>query len=541
MTNRVLIVAGWLGTLLTALAIGRFAAIDSRWDTYLIWAAAAGIACAVIAAIASSRSRVRPSPVAADEQTRRSMATITAAVAIALALTILAGHYRLRWDLTANHSYQLAPETRAALRALDAPVRVVVFAEPADLLAYRDLLKEYSEASSVVSVDYVDPDAEPALVRQYNIDAYGTVVIDHKEGVERIKGISEQAYTNAIARLREGRTRKVYFTTGHAERDIASTERVGYSSVAGALQQENFGIGVLNFTEQADVPGDATVVIVAGPRADFFSAEIEALRRYSEAGGAMLFLIDPYQDLKRYITESGMALFMIDPASASVTGELRNLTAFVRDQGAELANDVIVDTGQMGQFLDTDASVPVVASYPRHPITEGQTSLTAYPMARSVRPLSSPGRTVSPIIETSDRTWSETDIQQLSAGAPSLDPEKGDRPGPVSLGVAISVPPGPPRVNGPAPRERRLVVVGDSDFVANYSANVPGNSAMLLAMVRWLAQEKVTVIPARALQERLLTMSTSQHSAVSWFAVLVLPGFALATAVYLRRPRSPIG
>jgi hypothetical protein len=162
-------------------------------------------------------------------------------------------------------------------------------------------------------------------------------------------------------------------------------------------------------------------------------------------------------------------------------------------------------------------------------------------MARSVRPVSSPGKTVSSIIVTSDRTWSETDIQQLGAGAPSMDPAKGDRPGPVSLGVAISVSPGPPRVNSPPLRETRLVVIGDSDFVANYSANVPGNSAMLLAIVRWLAQEEVMVIPPRAPQERLLTLSTSQRRAVSLFAVLILPGLAVATGVYLRRPRSPIG
>src|SRR6185436_5230584 len=146
-----------------------------------------------------------------------------------------------------------------------------------------------------------------------------TLIVEYKDRIERIRGASEQEFTNAVARLREGRTRKVYFTTGHAERDIDSTERVGYSSVVQELDHDNFVIGTLNFTEQSEVPDDATLVIVAGPRADFFSAEIAALKRYLDAGGAILFLVDPYQDLKRYITETGTAIFMIDPSSASAT------------------------------------------------------------------------------------------------------------------------------------------------------------------------------------------------------------------------------
>jgi len=36
------------------------------------------------------------------------------------------------------------------------------------------------------------------------------------------------------------------------------------------------------------------------------------------------------------------------------------------------------------------------------------------------------------------------------------------------------------------PRYSRLAVVGDSDFAANYSANIPGNVDMFLSIVRWL-------------------------------------------------------
>ena len=530
--DRWLIVVGWLGTVLVALAVGRFAASDPTWDAYLVWIASAGVACLLIAAAVSRRDRAQRSAAPA-ERPRLPMATLASALAVVVVLNILAGSYSRRWDVTPDHVYQLSPETRAALRTLDAPVRVRLFAQQAEFPAYRDRLKEYSEASGRLAIEYVDVDAQPALVRQYDVQDYGTAVIEYKDRVELIEAASEQDFTNALIRLREGKTRRAYFTTGHAERDTASTERVGYSNVAVALQHQNFLVETINFTQQADVPPDATLVIVAGPRADFFPAEIEALQHYLEKGGAMLFMVDPFEDLKRYITESGLALFMMDPSSVSVTGELRNLTAFIREQGAELGNDVVVDTSEMGQYLGTDASVPVAARYPPHPITQGLTSLSAYPMARSAGPVPGDGKTAASIIETSERTWSETDIKQLAAGRLSMEPEKGDRPGPVSLGVAVSAPPALPPTEAFSHPETRLVVVGDSDFVANYSANVPGNAEMFLSIIRWLSQEKLVTIPPRAPQERVLTMTASDVRNIFWFAVLLLPGLAAGTGVYL--------
>ena len=360
MANRFLTVAGWLGTALVALAAGRFAVVDPRWDAYLVWIVVAGVACIAIDLAASWRDRSRRD--AHAERLTRMTVPVVAAVALAVAVSILAVSYGRRWDLTANQVYQLSSETRVALQSLDAPVRVVLFAQLEDFPIYRDRLREYAEASAFVTIEYVDIKAQPVLVGQYDVREYGTAAIEYKGRIELVDGLSEQQFTNALVRLREGTTRRVYFTTGHAERDTASTERVGYSNAAAELRRENLVVEKINFTQQAEVPADAVLVVVAGPRADFFPAEIDALRQYLERGGAVLFLVDPFEDLKRYITETGMALFMMDPSSVSVTGELRNLTAFIGQQGAELGNDVVVDTSDMGTYIGTDASVPVAST-----------------------------------------------------------------------------------------------------------------------------------------------------------------------------------
>ena len=56
------------------------------------------------------------------------------------------------------------------------------------------------------------------------------------------------------------------FHHGPRQRDTASSERVGYNNVAAALQHQNFLVETINFTQQADVPSDATLVIVSRVR-----------------------------------------------------------------------------------------------------------------------------------------------------------------------------------------------------------------------------------------------------------------------------------
>ena len=41
------------------------------------------------------------------------------------------------------------------------------------------------------------------------------------------------------------------------------------------------------------VPDDAAVVIVAGPKTDFFPPEIDALKKYLDKAGKLLLEIDP--------------------------------------------------------------------------------------------------------------------------------------------------------------------------------------------------------------------------------------------------------
>ena len=532
MLNRVVGIVGWIGTVLVFGSVGiRF--FRPEWNQYAYWGAWAGLAC-VLVYMAGQWREIGAS--FTKRQTR--MGTIAAStVAVVLALLVavnyLASRRNHRWDLTANKQFSLSDQTRQILQKLDAPLKMTVFDKPTEFDRFRDRLGEYAYVSRNVSVEYVDVDKNPTRATQKQVQAYGTVVMDYKGRTERVTSSDEQQISNGLIKVITGEQRKIYFLQGHGEKDIASTERAGYSEINSALGSENFKTDTLVLAQQAAVPADAALVVVAGPTVDLLPQELDALRKYLDGGGKLFVMIDPQQKA--------------DAVS------LPNLIAFIHDWGVDVGNNVVVDVSGMGQLLGTDASVPVAAKYPTHPIVENFRLLTAYPLARSVTAVSGGvnGRTAQPFIETSPSSWGETDLQSMFASGKVQNDKGKDLGGPVSLGAAVSIPaPNAPaktadagkpagaaaaadaKNDGPKP-ETRVVVVGDSDFASTSALGIQGNRDLFLNIVNWLVQqENLISIRPKDPDDRRLTMTASQQQAIKWFALLLLPGALFGLGIY---------
>ena len=120
-----------------------------------------------------------------------------------------------------------------------------------------------------MQVEYIDPDKQPALARQYQIQSYGTIAVEHQGRIERVTGTGEQEITNAIIKAVQGQQRKIYFVAGHGEHDPASAdERDGYNAIAEALKRDNFLVESLPLLQKLDIPADAAALVIAGPTSD---------------------------------------------------------------------------------------------------------------------------------------------------------------------------------------------------------------------------------------------------------------------------------
>ena len=544
MLNRIFGFLGWTGSLLVFAAVLAWL-VAPDLESLRRTLALAGLACILLYGAAHWREVGRSF---GRRQTRYGAlagTSILLAAAIVVAVNYVLARQNLRWDLTAGGQYSLSDQTRQVLDTLPGPVRIMVFAREPDFLRYQDRLDEYAYQSGRVTVEYIDADRQPMLARQYEVQSYGTIVLEHEGRVERVESDSEQDLTNALITVVEGAEQTVYFLEGHGEKAHAGTDRDGYGTVSAALALDNFEVESLILAQQGAVPDDATVVVAAGPQTDLLPGEIDVLREYLDGGGKLLLLLDPP------VTGD-------EPAPEGILGLLR-------EWGIEMGTDVVVDASGVGQLFGADASVPVAAGYPFHPITERFNLLTAYPLARSVSAAAGApdGRIAQPFIETGPQSWQEADIDSLVTGQVELDEEAGDRPGPVSIGMAVSAPAPSPAGAGDdaagdggaagedgdtegdagapesaggddtAPPETRLAVIGDSDFASNGVVGIQGNRDMFLNAVNWLAQqENLISIRAREPEDRRLTLTASAQRRLFWLSVLLLPGAILGAGVY---------
>ena len=72
---------------------------------------------------------------------------------------------------------------------------------------------------------------------------------------ERVTTDSEQDLTNALIKLLNPTERKVYFLSGHGEKDPANSERTGYSAIGDALKRDNYQFDKLVLAQTNEIPG----------------------------------------------------------------------------------------------------------------------------------------------------------------------------------------------------------------------------------------------------------------------------------------------
>ena len=522
MLKRILGLLGWLGVVLVFSAVAiRF--LRPEWDWYPRLAVA-GLVCTLLYIMSQWREMARAMAGREARYGSLAVASIVVVLSILVAINYLSSRHNKRWDLTAAKQFTLSEQTRKVLQSLEKPVQIKVFAAPDDFTRFRERLDEFTYTSPKVSVEYVDAVKYPSRANQYKVEALGTVVFEYEGRTERVSSDGEQELVNGLVKAVQGRQLKVYFVQGHGEHDVDASDRPGYSAIKSSLGSDNYAVDKIVLAQQKEVPADASVLVVAGPRTDFLPNELEMLKAYFKRGGKVLFMLDP-------------------PARAD-SPELTGIIALLKDWGIEIGNNVVVDVSGLGQLFGAGAEVPVAAKYNPHPITEGFRLMTGYPLARSIGTISgnSSGRFPQTIVETSASSWAESDIKTLTtSGEVKREPEKGDKEGPVSLAAAVSAPAEAP-TSAPAPAankpdetpkpETRIAVFGDADFVANQWLGIQGNRDLFLNTVNWLAQqENMIAIRPKDPEDRRITLNRDQQSRIFWLTVLIIPGLILLAGV----------
>jgi hypothetical protein len=484
--------------------------------------------------------------------------TLTGAVGIALAIALtvmvnwLASRHYVSSDWTSSKMYSISEKTLNILGSLEEEIRVIVFMTPESALfdQVSQLLSRYSAATDKMAVEYIDPDKEPLktqqLAEQFGISVADTVVFAYGDRTKYVtsdqmaefdyagmqygqaptmrafKG--EEQFTAAILSLVAPDVPKIYFVTGHGEASIAGgggpTDR-SLAVLAETLKRENMEAEDTVLLT-GEIPEDADVLAIVGPTQPFTETEIQTLVRYLNDGGRLLVAIDP-------LIESG--------------GGMRStrLEGLLADWGVEVNDDLVVDPSKRLPFYDLSAVY--LTDFGSHPVNQGLEGVAVlFTVTRSLEPDLEAGAEI--IVSTSDEGWGETNLGQLLAGEPVALDEADNQP-PAAVGVAVE---GGSSGDGDPPDEEpsdeaevpghRLLVYGDSDFMADYEISNAGNLTLATNSFNWLAaREQSLGIAPREVEQVNLYLSQQQMRNILLLVLLVMPGAAIILGILVWRRR----
>lgn len=448
-------------------------------------------------------------------ESRRFLSITGATAAGLLLLNLFAFLFYTGVDVTPEKISSLSDQSKKAVQWIKEPVELLVFSTKKTPDNVKYMLDSYAFVNRAVSYRFVDPEKNPDMAQRYKVDQDGQGVLTFGDGFILIPFIDEQSVTNAILKITQKAHNFVYFLAGHGERDPLDLQsKDGAGLLAQQLRDENYRVDVLHLEPpHYYIPGNCTLLVVAGPRKGFTEFELKAVGEYLAASGRAVFMLDPptTTGLEPLLAQWGVEVkqnLLLDIAAPSL---VQRALARMRNQKAQ--------PRPLFQIY--------VKDFPPHPVTadlEGKPVLMS--VARTVEPRTDtkPGAVqirVEPLARSTDKGWAETDVDGvLKKGIVSRSPD--EKVGPHTVAVLAT--------RGTETDNSKIAVFGDSDFVSNEYVNQLFNRDLFMNTLAFLGEQAplVSVRPRRLFASRLdynpKTMGRLFHLSVWVFPSLLLAG-----------------
>ena len=471
------------------------------------------------------------------------IAQLILSLCLIIGLNLLATKHFKRIDLTRTGDYTLAAESKAYIRQLEEPVKIIVtIPEKTDMEALKiirkdikRLLREYESfgirgGTPYIDIEFVDIYRQRVraqeLAARYNLTQENSILVASGDRVSLIDTADlyeysgeearnfrgEQLFTSAILEVSSKKAQKIYFLVGHGEMRLDDVDKLrGLSQLESFLRERSFELATLDLAINENVPEDASLLILPSPQASLQAEEVEKLRRYmSDQNGRMIVLIDP--------------------------GRRHGMEDLFYDWGVLAEDTIVIDTGVDFRIQGGDL---IIRRFAEHPITQllidnQITALFGQPRTIRVDPTSENDSRLQilPLIGTSEKSWAERDYR--TQNPPTFNADR-DQPGPLSIAtvstrssgteLGITIPGG------------RMVVFGNSDFISNNRLEVLGNRTLLINSINWaLDRENLLDIPVRQLESYQVVISEQNlHRMLYYFSVIPFAFACLGSFIFFIR------
>ena len=461
-------------------------------------------------------------------------------LSVVVMVNYLSRDYYQRFHLSARTKIELFPRTRSLLRSVTNQVKVTLYYDTEEELypTVTSLLGEYQRANpkiTVATVDYMrDPGAAKKTQAKYNLFAStdkNLIIFDCEQKVKIIPGnllaqyvleqvpnekerefrrkptafVGEAAFTMALLDVTGAKPLKACYLQGHGEHQIDSGDDLaGYLKFAAVLHENCIQTEPLSLLGTNTVPLDCNLLVIAGPRETLPDLELEKIDQYLNQGGRLLALFNCYPILGQVKKDTGLEKLLVK-------------------WGVDVGHNVVKDRANTVSGEDV-----IVRNFGKHALVN---SLI--------------GSGLDLILP---RSVGQLKARSQAADAPRVDELAFSGPTAVAAGELVRHPPYPLMVaveKGAIKdviTERgatRLVVVGDSLFLANRQIESAANRDFAAYAVNWLLArtQLLAGLGPRPVEEHSLVLSKTQLHQAQWILLAGLPGtvLILGTLNWLRR------
>ncbi len=423
--------------------------------------------------------------------------------------------YSYTFDLTRDNRNSLTEISKSVLQSLDAPVDITILVRnsASERQKFKRAIAKYQKYKKDVALYFLDSDLEVAEANEINLYNPGQIRIDYKNHFETVDKASEQNISNALQRLSRSKTSWIAFLNGHGERDPFSEDNQGYSTLKQTIEATGVQIQTLNLLETTLIPDNISVLIIASPQTELLAGEEKLILNYVQHGGNILWLIDPKNDSDTPIP----------------------LQVLAHELGLTFHVGTIIDANQQLRSIlgiQHPAVVPVV-EYEAHAVTENLSNQSLFPFATGLILETNEDWQARPLYYSLARAWSETG--PMSAKNASFNRAEGDVEGPLLIAAAFT--------RTQQSKQQRIVVIGDSDFLANAYVGHGANLTLAANILQWLADEEETLsfIPYQP-PDISIQFNNTQIALIASTYLLIVPLLLLVTGIFIgiRRHRAAI-
>ncbi len=424
-------------------------------------------------------------------------------VVIGFGLLWLNSSFNWQTDWTAGSRNTINESSIELLNNMDGPVTLQAYfnSDSQTRQQVTRFIDKYKRFKQDISLEFVDNQLSSDQLIEMGFSQVGELKVSYADNNTFINRLNEQEMTSSLFKVARKEDTWVAVIQGHGERDPLDAGNNGLSKIVSELNKTGIKVQPINLLSQAVIPDNTKVLIIAGARNAYLGGELKLIEDFIEKGGNLLWLRDPTK--QNYFSSLDDTL------------------------GISLTPGVIIDANTKLRILlgIKHAAVIPVTEFHKHSITEALNTHLLFPFASAINHQASSDWQAQTLFKSLDRSWAE--VGEINTDKLKYEQELGDTQGPLTIGLALS--------RDTQGKQQRVIVIGDSDFIANGYIGYGANFAFSLNILNWLTEDdKLLSITHRAAPDQSLELSDKDVTFIALILLLIVPAILIGTGFAIR-------